>query len=329
MKKALYISERTNDVYSPTVQRGIAELVDVYRPPLSSVEIVLNRSVLNDVQILLTTWHGPKLDESFMRAAPKLEAVFHAAGSVRPIVTDAFWDRDAPICSAWEANAIPVAEFTLSQILYGIKQGYHSTRAYREQRKLSYPYHHVKGVSGSKVGVISLGTIGRMVVEHLSHLNIEILAYDPFVDQTEADRLGVKMVSMDEIFQKCDVVSLHTPWLKETENMIRGHHFTSMRANTTFINTARGALVHEAEMIQVLKKRQDIFAVLDVTWPEPPARNSVLWDLSNVVLTPHIAGSVGTECFQMGQYMYEELQRYLNNQTLKYSLTRQRAVVMA
>jgi phosphoglycerate dehydrogenase-like enzyme len=134
---------------------------------------------------------------------------------------------------------------------------------------------------------------------------------------------------LDEVFRRADVVSLQTPWLKETEGMITGQHFAAMKPGATFINTARGAVVREPEMIAVLQQRPDLFAVMDVTHPEPPAPDSPLYTLPNVVLTPHIAGAMGDECRRMGHYMVEELRRYLQGDDLEWRITRDMAAVLA
>ena len=99
------------------------------------------------------------------------------------------------------------------------------------------------------------------------------------------------------------MVSLHTPWLKETEGFVTGTHIASLKPYATFINTSRGAVVREEELVAVLQQRPDLVVVLDVTCPEPPSPDSPLYSLPNVILTPHIAGSVGTECQRMGQVM--------------------------
>jgi phosphoglycerate dehydrogenase-like enzyme len=125
------------------------------------------------------------------------------------------------------------------------------------------------------------------------------------------------------------VVSLHTPWLPETEGLIRGSHLASMKRGAAFVNTSRGAVVREAEMVSVLKDRPDITAVLDVTHPEPPEPDSLLYDLPNVVLTPHIAGSQGDECRRMGRLIVGELRRYVAGEPLEHEITRERAAMMA
>jgi phosphoglycerate dehydrogenase-like enzyme len=111
--------------------------------------------------------------------------------------------------------------------------------------------------------------------------------------------------------------------------MIGREHFETMKPYSSFINTARGAVIRETEMIEVLRTRPDIHAVLDVTHPEPPAPDSPLYILENVTLTPHIAGSKGNECRRMGRYMVDELERYLKDEKLKWEITRQMAAKLA
>jgi phosphoglycerate dehydrogenase-like enzyme len=141
----------------------------------------------------------------------------------------------------------------------------------------------------------------------------------------DADRLGVRPATLDEVFATADVVSVHTPLLRETTGMIGRRHLASMKPGATFINTARGGVIVEPELIAVAREREDLQFVLDVTAPEPPLATSPLFDLPNVMLTPHIAGSVGPECRRLGQYMAEELERYVAGVPMKWAVTREMA----
>jgi phosphoglycerate dehydrogenase-like enzyme len=147
-------------------------------------------------------------------------------------------------------------------------------------------------------------------------------------DET-AIELNVQPCSLEYLFANCDVVSIHTPLLPETENFINGELISSMKTNSSLINTARGALIREDEMIEVLQKRPDITAVLDVLHPEPPQPSSPLYDMDNVVITPHIAGSTGDECRRLGRYMVDELIRFVQNKPLQWAVTQERAAVLA
>jgi phosphoglycerate dehydrogenase-like enzyme len=152
-----------------------------------------------------------------------------------------------------------------------------------------------------------------------------VLVYDPFVTPREARELGVELTSLDDLFHRSDAVSLHTPWLPETEGMITGAHIASMKPGATFINTARGQVVREKEMILAISRRPDLQIVLDVAAEEPPDPESPLYTMPNVVLTPHIAGSAGAECRRLGQYMVEELRRYVRGEPLQWAVTREMA----
>jgi phosphoglycerate dehydrogenase-like enzyme len=316
-------------MYNPETRVEFEKVVDVYAPPQRSDIARTDPALLSDVEIIMSGWGAPKMDAAFLDAAPKLEAVFYGAGSIRKMVSDAFWRRGIVVSSAWAINAIPVSEYTLSQILFALKLGYQSAAAMRRERKSPKLKSETQGICGSTVGIISLGQIGRRVVELINPFDVHVIAYDPFIDAEEGQRLGVEMVSLDDLFSRSDVVSLHTPWLPETENMITGRHFASMRKNSAFINTARGAVVNESEMLEVLQRRDDLFAVLDVTYPSRPVEDSPLWTLSNVLMTPHIAGSQGRECHRHGRAMLEELKRYLAGEPLKWQVDEEKSKIMA
>ena len=187
----------------------------------------------------------------------------------------------------------------------------------------------MRGNFRSRIGLISYGSIARHVRELLRGFDLEVFVYDPFLPDEEAEHEEIRMVSLDELFQECHAVSLHAPWLPETENLVRGRHFASMRPDAVFINTARGAIVHQEEMTEALRKRPDISAFLDVLHPEPPAENEPLFNLPNVWVTPHIAGSMGHECGRMGMYAFESLQSYLVGQPSPCEVTKENFARMA
>ncbi|NQT52906.1 glycerate dehydrogenase, partial [bacterium] len=131
------------------------------------------------------------------------------------------------------------------------------------------------------------------------------------------------------IFAQCHVVSLHAPNLPSTRGMIAGHHFASMQRDATFINTARGDIIREEELVAVLRQRPDLWAVLDVLADNDHGADPALYDLPNVVLTPHIAGALDGERRRMGAAMVAELRRYLAGQPLQWQITRERLEHMA
>lgn len=324
MKKAIYVMNREpfDLVYPTFIREEIAQLVDIPSPQLTASELEQDPSILNEVEILLTGWGGPKIDQHLLDYAPNLKAVLYAAGSIKQLATEEAWNKGIIFTTAVNANGQPVAEFTLSQILFCLKNGWQFVRGIRKQRQFPQKPFPICGAFRSIVGLISLSTVRRQVAQLLSSFDVEVIAYDPFVSKEEAEKLGVKLTTLEEIFQVSDVVSLHAPLLPETIGMITGEHFEQMKQGASFLNTARGAIVKEVEMIEVLQRRTDITAVLDVTDPEPPVKESPLYHMENVVLTPHLAGSEGIECGRMGEYMLQELGRYIKGENLKWRITK-------
>jgi phosphoglycerate dehydrogenase-like enzyme len=331
MLQALYIMHPENWrlIYGPKQREEISQMVEVLAPVLSPQEALQRPDLLGQMDVLLSGWGGPTLDQNFLALAPKLQALFYGGGTVRHMLSPEFWERKIVLTTANTANAIPVAEFSLAHILLGLKRALFQSVEMKKARAVPEPKIAMAGAYNSTVGLISLSTIGRLVLKHLSHFDMKIIAYDPTVTQAQAAALNVELVSLAELFSRSDVVSLHAPLLPETEGLITGSLLASMKVGATFINTARGALVREPEMIEVLSTRPDLTAVLDVTYPEPPEKTSRFYDLPNVVLTPHIAGSVENECQRMGQWLTDELRRHLAGKPLKSAITSARASLMA
>ena len=328
--KALYLldSGAFEKIYGEEERAAVAGLADVYAPLQTGNSLAKNPGVLAEADVILSGWGAPAMDGGFLAAAPNLRVVFYGAGSIRRVATPAFWEKGLRITSAYAANAVPVSEYALAAILFSLKRGWHFAFSARREKALPRQG-QVPGAYGSTVGLVSLGMVGRLVRERLRPFDLRVVAYDPFVTPEEAHVLGVDLMSLEDLFASSDVVSLHVPLLPETEGMILGSHLASMKRNATLINTSRGAVVREAEMVEVLGERPDLWAVLDVTHPEPPEPDSRLYDLPNVVLTPHIAGSLGSECRRMGRLAVEELRRYVAGEPLEHEITRERAALMA
>ena len=318
-------------IYGADTRRDIEAQVEIVAPLQTAESIAADPSALADVTLIFSGWGMARVDEAFLDAAPNLEAIFYAAGTVHYFVTDALWERGVRLTSGYGANAEFVAPFTLAQIILSLKRVWHFANKLRSEE--SYDPDNKETLAGlysGVVGLISLGQVGRRVARLLQEtLPVRVLAYDPFLTPETAAALNVEPVGLDELFRSCDVVSLHTPWLPQTVGMITGAHLASMKATATFINTARGAVVHEPEMIAVLQQRPDLFALLDVTYPEPPAAGSPLYSLPNVLLTPHIAGAHNTECLRMGRMMVAELTRYLAGERMEYEITQETLPLLA
>ena len=317
-------------IYSMEERGELERLAHIYAPPQTRESIGENSALLGDAEIIFSGWGAPVMDEEFLDAAPNLRAIFYGAGTTNHITTEAFWERDIVITSAYAANARPVAEYVLGAIMLSLKDFWRFQAKAKMGLGWGTPARHLTGGYRSTVALIGCGMVARRLIELLKPLDIRCIVYDPFLSQEEAYEMGVELCTLDQAFVNGDVVSLHAPDKPETFGMITGDHFLMMKRKATFINTARGRTVRGSEMIAALEQRPDIMAILDVCDPEePPAAGSPLFSMDNVMLTPHIAGSVGPECQRLGRYMVDEFRRYLNGEPLRWKITRELAAKVA
>lgn len=284
-------------------------------------ELATHKNQLKDVRFLLGGWGSPVPDAAFFELFPKLELYLYGAGATDHIENDSLRKSSVRLTSAIAMNAIPVAEFTFAVMILGLKNVVHFVNQRLRDRAFEHSYtDSLAGAYRSRIGLVSLGHIGRLVAERLRTTDVEITAYDPFMSSESAARLGVRLVSIETLFAESDVVSLHTPLNSKTMGMIKRDLLDRMKPGATFINTARARLIEKGHLEAFLTDRPDVQAFVDVTNPEPPPADSPLWTLGNVILTPHIAGSKGPECNRMGQAMVEELRRYLAGESLNHEI---------
>jgi phosphoglycerate dehydrogenase-like enzyme len=316
-------------VYSPPEREALASLMTFIDSPPGISALDAPVGYFKEVEALFTGWDSPRLESAVLKVFPSLRMVFHAGGSVKFLTSDELWDHGVRLTCTAQANAVPVAEFTLAQIILCLKHALQSARATHQLRRFARNDAAIPSSYGSVVGIISAGLIGRMVADRLRSLDVRVLCYDPILSTSDAALIGVESCSLEDLFARSDVVTCHTPLLDQTTRLLREKHFAKMKPGASFINTARGAIVDETEMVSVLKRRPDLFAVLDVTDPEPPPEDSPLFDLPNVLLTPHLAGSVGPECYRMGRMIVDEVHHYLAGTPLRGEVFREKLSLLA
>ncbi len=227
------------------------------------------------------------------------------------ILPNHFFEAGVKICGAWQANAVAVAEYVVSQMILGIKGVFlsriNSANEWDIKKKLVIP---VKGFYGIKIGILGGGAIGRKVIELLSHYKdnqLEIYLYSPpsLTDET-AKELGVKKASPEEIFKECDIISNHIANNPQTFAFYSSELFNLMGDQVVFINSGRGQQVVEEDLADAMKKRPQSCALLDVTYPEPPKDSCPFFSVENIFINPHIAGSQNNELERMVDYIYED-----------------------
>lgn len=259
---------------------------------------------LADLDILITGWGSGPLDGAVLAAAPRLRAVLHTAGSVKHLIPSEGWARDLIVCSAADANATPVAEYTLGAILLAGKGAFTLRESYRRDGRFTLA-EVVPGIGNYRrtVGLVGASRIGRRVAALLAPHDLTVRLHDPYTMLPGLDSVG-----LDELLATSDVVSLHAPATAETHHLIDRRRLALMRDGAVLINTARGSLVDTGALVDELRTGR-ISAVLDVTDPEPAPPGSPLHTLPNVFMTPHIAGSHGNELERLGASVVADLER--------------------
>ncbi|MER7572394.1 hydroxyacid dehydrogenase [Streptomyces sp. NPDC126514] len=279
-------------------------------------------AALAEADVLITGWGCPPLDAGLLTAAPRLRAVLHAAGSVRHLIGDDVWERGITVSSAAAANAVPVAEYTLAMILLAGKDAFAHRDRYRTAHTLPAPADTAStGNLGRRVGVIGASRVGRRLLELLRPFDFGVLLHDPYATPQEAAALGAEPVPLETLLSRSDIVTLHAPDLPGTHRMLDAARLSLLRDGAVLINTSRGALVDPDALTGELVSGR-LSAILDVTEPEPLPADSPLYRLPNVVLTPHIAGSLGNELERLGRTAVAELERLAAGQAPAHEVRR-------
>ena len=302
--KAVFVcakKETVDYVYSEAQRKQIAEVTDLMPEIVNAGNF--DSVDLKDVEVIFSTWGMMCFTGEQLDRMPNLKAVFYGAGATdyfaRPLLA-----RGIKVISAWKANAIPVAEFVLAQIILSMKNYFSNNW----NNKFAGP-----GCYGETVALIGAGAISSKLQEMLKVLNLNVL-----VIPSRPER---RTVSLEEAFRTAYVVSNHLPNREDNQKVLTKELFASMRQGATFINTGRGAQVDEAGLIEVLKARPDLTALLDVTFPEPPEAGSELYTLPNVRLTSHIAGSLNDEVHRMADYVIGDYLHFAAGEPLEHEVT--------
>ena len=269
-------------------------------------------AVLAGADACITGWGVAQLDADVVAAAPRLGHMAHMGGSVKRFVSDAVWARGIRVTSASVTLARDVAETTLGLMIVGRKRIWPLGNHVRDggwRDSSAWDQWDARELHRSTVGLVGAGNVGRHVIELLAPFSVTILVADPYLSESDAESLGVEKVDLAELMERSDVVSIHAPDTAQTRHMIGAEELSRLGDGAVLINTARGSIIDEAALIEELATGR-IFAFLDVTDPEPPASDSPLRRLENVVVTPHIAGCIDN-CHRMGELAVEEVCRYL------------------
>ena len=174
-------------------------------------------------------------------------------------------------------------------------------------RKGEWPRLVGMDIWSKKLGIIGLGRIGKNVVVRAKGFNMDVCAYDPFADRAFCEQYGVQLVDLDDLFRTSDIVTLHAPSIESTRHIVNASTLSLMKPDALLINTARGELVDEEALYYALKEKKIAGAAIDVFSKEPPQRDLLLFELENVILTPHLSGYSRDAIASMGTMVAESI----------------------
>lgn len=325
MMKAAFctnLPSHIKNVYSKDTVSKIKMLYDLDETIICKKNINNNLDIAATAEVLFSTWGMEHFEkEKIKKYFPNLKYIFYAAGSVQHFAKE-FLEEGIKVFSANAANAVPVAEYTFAQIVLTNKGMFGAIQ--RNKLNFGAANHFCNQNIGNyhpKIGIVGVGKIGSMVIELLKNIDCEIYYYDPFLPKETAEKLGIKELTLEEIFKTCDCISNHLANKEELTGVFGYKLFSLMKPYATFINTGRGRQVDEKGLVKALSECKTRTALLDVTMPEPPHIFSKLRRMKNIILTPHIAGSSGKEVARMGDYMLNEAEKVSKNLDTDYEVT--------
>ncbi len=280
---------------------------------------------LAEAEIVVTSWDTASFDADVMAAAPHLKLVVHAAGSLKPIVTEAFWQRGVRAVSLSAAISYGVAEYCLGCMLTASKRLFwaiESTRRGQWQEAIKV-FNGPFELYNQKIGIIGVGHVGRHLIRLLQAFTCEVIVYDPYLSEEKAAELGVTRAdSLDTIFSRCKVVVLSAAGNAKTRHIIQQRHFAMLPKGALFINVSRGGIFDEVELAQELAKGQFI-ACIDVADIEPPPADHPYRSLPNLLFTPHVAGVAAENRLRIGTMAADTVEAFVQGMPLPFEVTQE------
>ena len=279
--------------------------------------------------VVITSWGSPLITEEHVAAADDLQIVGHAAGSVKTRLAPAGHERGIVLLSAADVIAESVAEYTLWAMLSGQRNLFPYENLMKDERGWkpapNWPGH---SLYAKKVGIVSASMVGRRVIGLLKPFACDVSVYDPYLSDEDANLLNVRSVSLEDLFADSDIISVHAPITPETEKMITGKHFRSIRDAALFIHTARSWVLDQDALVAELRKNR-FNAYIDVFDPEPLPADHPIRDLDNVFLSPHVSGHTVENRMRLVEEVVRDVQRFYNNEPLRLVVPYEKLKIMA
>lgn len=252
--------------------------------------------------------------EVLSKAPATLKAICRFGVGFDSVDTVAAKARGIAVTNTPGTNSDAVADLAIGMMIAIAR---HIPQGDKSVRDGSWKRYTGLGMEGKKLGILGLGAIGKGVAKRAAGFSMDVYAYDPYFDEVFAAAHGVKKATLDEIFTQCDYITLHLPVLPETQGIINKENLGKMKPTAYLINAARGPLVKENDLYEALKNNQIMGAALDV-YSQEPLKDSPLFQLDNIVLTPHIGGNTREASYAMGKLAIDNALQILRGENCRF-----------
>lgn len=276
--------------------------------------------------ICVTGWGSPLFDEKVLAHADRLKLIAHTGGSVKPIVTDAVYERGIRVVSGNRVFAESVAEGVIAYALAALRD----IPYYSAQVKAGFwrPKFENRGLLDRSVGIVGYGMIAGYVVQMLEPFHSRIKVFSRHISEEELKRHNMQKAELDEIFSTCDIISIHCGMTAENYHLVTGDLLKKMKPGALLINTARGPIIEENALVKALQE-QDIRAVLDVFDIEPLPVDHPLLSCDNAILMPHMAGPTVDRRIAVTHAVIRDIRNFLEGLPLECEITKSYAAKMS
>lgn len=257
-----------------------------------------------------------KVTADIIEAAENLKVVGRAGTGVDNVDTAAATKKGIVVMNTPGGNTVTTAEHAIAMMMSMARKIPQATASMKKGEWEKKKFEGTE-ITGKTLGVLGVGNIGSVVASRALGLKMNVLAYDPYISAEAADKLGVTLVTIDELFARSDFITVHMPLTNETKNMISEAAFKRMKKGVKIINCARGGIVSEKDLAEAIKAGIVSGAAFDVFEKEPPPPDNPLLGLEEVVLTPHLGASTHEAQESVAVAIAEQIADYLLNGTIR------------
>jgi phosphoglycerate dehydrogenase-like enzyme len=265
---------------------------------------------------------GGQMPDAVIRQASRLKFIQTMSAGYEYLNLDLLKELDIPFANSGGMNSPAVAEHTIALILSVARKLVQADAAVRKgtwlmQSPATDPFSYGE-LYDKRVGIVGLGNIGRNVARRLQGFNCELVYASPKrIPEEQEKELGISNVELDELFETSDIVTLHAPLTPKTKHMVNRERLAKMKSTAILINTSRGGVVDERALLDALQQGKIAGAGLDVFEPEPPQQDNPLFQLDNIVVTPHCGGGTAGMQQRMISFCWQNIAAALTGKTPK------------